>query len=137
MKTLITTVSLILCAHAAQADTLLEFRDRSTYVWASMYEKGSEFCTMRAKNDELCVEKSDVVRITRVKPGTARERSSTASLSQSDSIWAAQYNEAEVNKKKADDAAYYKKIEKDRATRVRFLGEEKVQQMERAGNSVK
>ncbi|HUL00270.1 MAG TPA: hypothetical protein VLX29_05370 [Nitrospirota bacterium] len=47
MKKLIAVAVLVLFAQVAQADWLLKFKDDSANVWQNIYEKGSNYCTMK------------------------------------------------------------------------------------------
>jgi len=53
----------------------------------------------------------------------------------SDNMWAAQYDERAENAKKAQKDRAFNRKQADRAQSIHALGEDKVNQMERAGNT--
>lgn len=70
MKKLMVIAVFGLFAQAAQADTLLRFRDGSANVWDNIYEKPGQLCTRKASNMEICADARDVVVRKEVPAGT-------------------------------------------------------------------
>ena len=52
----------------AHADVLITFKDHTSHVWASYYNKGNECCTMK-EFGEYCVDKTDIASIKEVASG--------------------------------------------------------------------
>ncbi len=140
MKTIFTLAFVLLCSQVASADTALYFKNGGIDIWQNVIKKGTMYCGEK-KGIELCEDRANVNRLQTVPDGTDPMEFGTADIgslqSQSDSMWAAQYDEAEVNAKKASETAADKKRARDRESKVRLHGEDKVSQMERAGNSVR
>jgi hypothetical protein len=139
MKNISLVIIMLLVAVPAMADTLLKFQDGSANVWDNIYEKGGDYCTKKSYGTELCADKRDVVLKKEVPAGTDPQElgGGAAGLqSQSDNMWAAQYDEKAVNAKKSKEAAEDRQKAKARKDKVWVFGEDKVTQMERSGNSI-
>lgn len=108
-------------------------------VWDNIYTKGNQYCTKKSLG-EICADKRDVVLKKEVPAGSDSSDygdGSTAGLqSQSDNMWSAGYDEKAVNDKKSKEAAEDRQKAKVRARSVNAIGEDKVSQRERAGNSI-
>lgn len=140
MKTLLTVIAAFLFAQTTSADTLLKLKDGTAYVWSGVEVRGSQYCKADSLID-FCVKKSEVASKKEVESGTVDPKdvgtADTAGLgSQSDNLWAAQYDEKAENDRKERNAADDRKQASEHNRRVRDYGEEKATQMERAGNSV-
>ena len=140
MKTILAVAVLLLSSQAAFADTLITFKDGSATVWGDeVYKKGSQYCYQKAYGFEDCAEKSWVVSMRKVDPGTsAMEYGGAASglPEMSDNMWAAQYDEnAEKNRKLRNDADDRAR-ERQHASNVRKYGADKADQMKVSGNSI-
>ena len=78
----IALLCLVLFPSFASADSLFKFKDGSAHVWGSYYNKGNQYCTMKSFG-EYCVDRSDVLSIATVPPGTAASEYGVSSLGDS------------------------------------------------------
>jgi hypothetical protein len=72
MKKILLTFILLsptIFSQQAHADVLITFKDHTSHVWTSHYQKGNEYCTMK-EFGEYCVDKTDVASIKEVSSDT-------------------------------------------------------------------
>ncbi|RJP48795.1 MAG: hypothetical protein C4586_08780 [Anaerolineaceae bacterium] len=139
MKHILIALSMLLCSQAAYSDTLLIFQDGSAAVWQKHYEKGAQICTIKAIGFEDCADKSFIVSMREVEPGTNAQEyggAATGLASMSDNMWAAQYDEnAEKNRKLRNDADDRARA-RQHAQNVKKYGSDRADQIKLEGNSV-
>jgi hypothetical protein len=79
MKSITLAAFLVFSCQTAHADWLLKFKDNTSNVWPSYFEKGAQYCTMKPFG-EYCVRKADLTSIREVPAGTEASDYSVSSL---------------------------------------------------------